>query len=113
MGIFRLQQLEEEKKKHAETAKLLASCRETIDEIHGKNLDLESANESLTRKNKRLEKSDKQLQDKCRILQEELLATKEQLENEKRMHKATKKKVQALNQRERYAIKDCFKITLF
>ena len=84
---------------------MLASCRDTIDEIHGKNLDLESKVESLTRKNKRLESSEKKLQDKCRTFQEELLATKEQLENEKRMHNTTKKKVQLLNQKERYAIK--------
>ena len=101
IGKFRFQELEEEKKKHAETAKLLASCRDTIDEIHGKNLDLESKVESLTRKNKRLESSENKLQDKCRTLQEELLATKEQLENEKRMHKTTKNKVHLLNQKER------------
>ena len=92
---------------------MLASCRDTIDEIHGKNLDLESKVESLTRKNKRLESSEKKLQDKCRILQEELLKTKEQLENEKRMHKTTKNKVQLLNQKERYAVKTGLRIKFF
>lgn len=95
------QHLENEKKSHAETIKLLASCRDTNLETHNKNLDLEAQNQSLTRRNDRLLISEKNWESKYQKLQEEFLATKEQFENEKRMHKATKKKLQVLNQRER------------
>ena len=95
------QRLENEKKLHAETTKLLASCRDTNLDIHNKNLDLEAEIQSLTRRNDRLLISEKNWESKYQKLQEDFLAMKEQFENEKRMHKATKKKLQVLNQRER------------